>query len=139
MNELCKCGHAEHYDIGFKACYNASCPCMAFKAQTPEDLQQTQEKAAQSELLKYIAEFRTTTDKIKHLLSTREDLRNMRNAEFEDWYRTSVDRNTNPDTIRRSKQKIVASDRERYGPTKSEFIRHKHIREEATKQWVQSG
>ena len=139
MNDLCKCGHVHHSDYGGHVCFTPSCLCTKFIEATTEDIQRDSEKLLHAAILKHVIEYRTTTDRIKYLLAHEESLRNMRNAEFEDWFRANIDPKTNPDTIRRCKQKLVAADRDRYGPTDPNLVRHKYIREEATKQWLETG
>ena len=131
----CKCGHYEHYTFGLQPCCGNNCYCREYEPVSDDAVRKIKEKA---ELLKYIAEYNTVKSKIQCALSQDNSLREMTNAEFEDWFRANVDPKTNPDTIRRSKQKLVAENHLLYGPVNTETARHRRIKEEATKQWVQS-
>lgn len=139
MNRLCKCGHGPSDHNGtIGTCFEMVCLCTHFIDAPTQKETKIAETEAQAEMLRYVAQYKSTKEKMQHLLLREPPLREMTNAEFEDWYRQHIDPKTNPDTIRRTKQKLVAEDPALYGPSDIDKIRHKHIKAAATRQWLQT-
>ena len=137
MKALCKCGHDDHSDITPHVCWSTSCRCVEFvAAPTPSELKTAQDKA-QADLKHYITQYKTVTERLRYVLAHNPELRNFSTQEFITWYHDNVDPDAYFETVRRSKQKLVQESPKQYGPTNTETIRQQHIKQQATKQWVQ--
>ena len=131
---LCSCEHPLSNHFGLhetKVCMNSSCNCSKFTEYIPVN-------APDGITLKerdYLTNLRYTTEKVRWLLEEKPFLRNYSTTKFVDWYRENV-RNTEIETIRRTKQKLVEKHPERYGPTDSKLIKEKTIKQRAVEEWV---
>ena len=133
MKALCKCGHTDHFDHGQHACYYLSCSCVRFEAPP----QKTVQDKAQVDLKRYITQYKTVKERLAFVLGRQPELRNLSTQEFVDWYHNNIDPDAYFETIRRSKQKLVADAPKQYGPTNTDTIRQQYIKQQATQQWVQ--
>lgn len=139
MTEICICGHREHAWEEPTVCKTLGCKCEHFDAATAD-------KPAQSQIDKYIASFETVSDRISWLLENIKYLRNLNNLGFvisywelvcgikftEDQKRRMID----PEVIRRSKQKLVEKNPEKYGEFSPTVQEQKIIKQFSIEEWI---
>ena len=108
----------------------------------------TEEKPVIPNYQKYLDQLETTSEKVKYILDNIEDLRDSSNKEFvfNYWFLCDhlsekltsevLDRLTDPELIRRTKQKLVETDKARYGPKNLETTNEKGLKFNAVFDWV---
>jgi hypothetical protein len=140
---LCTCGHGgdKHtWNESPQVCVGElSCKCRGFELATPD-------RPAISQIDKYIQSFETISDRVKWLLENIKYLRNLNNLGFvisywelacgikftEEQKRKMVD----PEVIRRSKQKLVEHNPEKYGEFSPTVQEQKIIKQYSMEQWI---
>jgi len=139
MSEICICGHREHAWDEPTVCKSMGCHCIHFEAATAD-------RPAQSQIDRYIASFETVSDRIKWLLENIKYLRNLNNLGFvisywelvcgikftDEQKRKMID----PEVIRRSKQKLVEHNQEKYGEFSPSFQEQKILKQYAMEEFI---
>ena len=96
---------------------------------------------------KYLDQYKTIEQRVKYLLENIPETRNMKNKDFVFLYyhlfhKLNVISNAvlkelvDPESIRRMKQDLVLLNPEKYGPIDENVIYEKHLKENATYQYV---
>ena len=128
---VCICGHFDHALTDPSVCKNLDCNCEKFIEATPEN-------PVPAKWKDYVDEFKSTTAKIQWLLENVKFLRNYPNKLFVDWFREKV-YNADPETIRRTKQKLVEHHPEKYGPFDApELEMQKQLKQVGIEEWLVS-
>ena len=139
----CKCGHSgnDHvFSEGTEVCKIQGCWCMCFNEAIGENSVIPRHQ-------KYLEQYEKTEDKVKYILENLPETRRLKNKDFVFFFLYVVDhldtinnkiieRLTDPETIRRCRQLLVQHEPDKYGPTKEEFVYEKHLKENATYQYV---
>lgn len=125
----CTCGHNDHAYTEPTVCKDLDCNCEQYIEATPDNPVDPQWKI-------YVDEMNTTVSKVKWLLQNIKFLRNYPNKLFVDWFRTKV-YNADPETVRRSKQKLVEEFPEKYGPFDApELEMQKQLKQLGIQEWL---
>ena len=125
----CICGHDDHAFTDPTVCKNLSCNCEEFIEATPDNPVPPKWQST-------VEEFDTTKAKLIWLLDNIKFLRNYPNKEFVDWYRQKV-QNVDPETVRRTKQKLVQGNPGRFGIFEApELEMQKQLRQVGIKEWL---
>ena len=143
---VCKCGHSgnDHlFSEGTEVCKIQGCWCMCFnEAIGDNSVFQAHQK--------YLEQMEKAEDKVRYLLSNIKFLRNKPNKDFVFAYWVFCDgliwnksmtqevarRLTDPETIRRAKQKLVEKNPEAYGPNNEEYIEEKNAKQFGIMEYV---
>jgi hypothetical protein len=144
---VCRCGHEDEFHAFDEptVCKDVNCKCVKY-------ISATVEMPVISEIDKYMDQFQTMHDKMKWVLENWKWFRNYTNKDLIfAWYRFINNWNPkksiltdeifkrldDPETIRRSKQKVVESDYNKYGPYLPSTIQeHKILKQYAIEQWI---
>jgi len=137
----CKHAHYLHDNDQTEVCKVSGCMCMGFvyKINNPKI-------DTFGSYMEYLQKYDEVKERVKTILEDVPDARNLENKEFVYLYlhyvfglvisprlRRELD---DFETIRRTHQKLVEEDSEKYGPTDPEFIKQKGIKEVATQEFV---
>jgi len=123
------CGHdAFHADTEPRVCSILDCNCSHF-------IEATIESQIMPGYQKYLNGIETTKDQVKWVLENLKFTRNFRNEMFVDFFRSKV-RKADPETIRRSKQYLVARNHDRYGAFNPTLLEEKAYKQLAIEEWV---
>ncbi len=125
----CVCGHEKHAFSEPTVCTVISCYCEKYREATPEN-------PVIHKWTKYVEDFNTVKEKVSWLLENIKFLRNYPNKKFVDWFYSKVDNSKDPETIRRTKQKLVQTDPEAYGPFNPELLTEKAYKQLAIEEAV---
>ena len=126
---VCTCGHEVHAYTVPTVCKDLDCNCENYLEATPDNPVDPKWKC-------YVDEFTTTTAKIQWLLQNVKFLRNYPNKLFVDWFRVKV-YNSDPETIRRTKQKLVENFPGKYGPFEApELEMQKQLKQVGIEEWL---
>lgn len=110
-------------------CSNISCTC--FNYENADEY-----NPVIMEWDKYVEEFDTAKEKIRWVLENLKYTRNLKNKKFVDFFRKRIT-DYDPETIRRTKQKLVETNYERYGPFNAEqFEMEKQFKQLGIEEWV---
>ncbi|MGI9229922.1 MAG: hypothetical protein ACR2P9_08700 [Gammaproteobacteria bacterium] len=127
----CICGHEDHAFTEPTVCKDLSCNCEKFIEATPDN-------PVPPKWQSILEEYDTTKGKLIWLLDNIKFLRNYPNKQFVDWYRQKV-QNVDPETVRRTKQKLVQNDSNRYGPFDApELEMQKQLKQVGIEEWLVS-
>jgi len=141
MNQCKHCMHTEdQHDPVSKVCLVNEpdrCYCMTFDAMTPKIIR---------EIEQYVTKYIDTEERVKAVLEKIPNARNIPNKGFVFLYwqifsnyvvppkiRKEL---TDPETIRRCKQKVVEDAPEKFGPYDADMVDAKGIKELATAEWA---
>ena len=135
----CQCGHEHDWNTGMCK-YPGNCFCTEYK----------EVKEPQSVIpihIKYLEQLEQVEDKVKYILVNIPESRNMKNKDFVFLYWNLVSKLNivsneviktldDPESIRRCRQLLVQHDREKYGPKSEQHLTEKHLKENATYQYI---
>ena len=138
----CKCSHEKH-DWETGVCLASGCWCMKYEEAVGDN---SVFQAHQ----KYLEQMEKAEDKVRYMLSNIKFLRNKPNKDFVFAYWVFCDgliwnklltqegarRLTDPETIRRAKQKLVEKNPEAYGPNNEEYIEEKNAKQFGIMEYV---
>ncbi len=129
---VCICGHDDHAWSEPTVCTDLFCKCEKYVEATPEN---PVDPAWQN----YVNEMNTVKGKIVWLLQNVKFLRNYPNKLFVDWFRTKV-YDADPETIRRTKQKLVEDLPGLYAPFEApELDMQKQLKQVGIEEWIING
>jgi len=140
---VCRCGHSDHAWDEPRVCKTPSCRCINYEEAIGDN-------SVMHNHLKYLDEMEKTEDKVRYLLTNIKFLRNFPNKEFVFAYWAFCDgfkwnriltkegvRNlTDPESIRRSKQKLVEKNPDLYGPNNEIYIEEKYDKQTGIIEYV---
>lgn len=140
---VCKCGHSgnDHvFSEGTEVCNIQGCWCMCFNEAIGDNSVIPRHQ-------KYLEQYEKTEDKVRYILENIPETRNLKNKDFVFFYwhmvhKLNIVNNevikhlTDPESIRRCRQLLVQHDRDRYGETNQNTSNEKHLKENATYQFV---
>ncbi len=128
---VCICGHQAHAWDEPTVCCDPYCKCEKFIEATPEN-------PVPANWIDYVNEFNYIKEKLVWLLENVKFLRNYPNKLFVDWFRAKV-QDADPETIRRTKQKLVQENYAKYGPFEApELEMQKQLKQVGIEEWVVS-
>lgn len=126
---VCICGHDDHAFTEPTVCKTLSCKCEHYVEATPENPVDPKWKD-------YVLEMDTVKGKVAWLLENVKFLRNYPNKLFVDWFRTKV-YDADPETVRRTKQKLVETNHEKYGPFEADELEmQKQLKQVGIEEWL---
>lgn len=126
---VCTCGHQDHAYTVPTVCKNLFCDCENYLEATPKN-------PVDPKWQNIIDEFNSTKTKLVWLLDNIKFLRNYPNKSFVDWYRNKV-QDVDPETIRRTKQKLVQDNAGRFGPFEApELEMQKQLKQVGIEEWL---
>jgi len=137
---VCQCGHQDHdWETGICK-FPGNCFCTEYK-----ELKSNQSVIPQHR--RYLEQYSKIEEKVKYILDNIPETRDMKNKDFVFLYwdlvhglniinNETIRKLTDPESIRRCRQALVEHEPEKYGPTKEEFVYEKHLKENATYQYV---
>ncbi len=140
------CRKCSHFHVGgdsnpLNVCKDLYCKCQEFEMAT-------EEKPVIPDYQKYLDQLDSTKEKVKYILNEIPELKEASNKEFvlNYWFLCDhlkdtltneiLDRLTDPELIRRTKQKLVEEYPSHYGPKKTETIKEKAMKYNAIFDWV---
>lgn len=135
----CVCGHQHDWATGVCK-HPGNCFCTEYK-----ELKTTETVIPQHQ--KYLDQYKTIEQRVKYLLENIPETRDMKNKDFVFLYyhlfhklniisNAVIKELVDPESIRRMKQDLVQMYPEKYGPTDENVIYEKHLKENATYQYV---
>ena len=133
----CICGH-EHEWSEPQVCKKIDCKCEKYVEATPENIVITKHTA-------YLQHFEHVKDQVAWILDNLRYLRNSKNRDFVDFYfqyvavytpRGRKPRRPDYETIRRTKQDLVAEMPGRYGPFDANVVQEKAVKQVAMEEFV---
>ncbi len=139
----CKCGHSgnDHvFSEGTEVCKVPRCMCMCFNEAIGDNSVIPRHQ-------KYLDQYKTIEQRVKYLLENIPETRDMKNKDFVFLYyhlfhklniisNAVIKELVDPESIRRMKQDLVQMYPDKYGPTDENVIYEKHLKENATYQYV---
>lgn len=126
---VCICGHDDHAWSEPTVCSDLYCKCEKYVEATPEN-------PVDPKWEQYVLEMNSVKGKVQWLLDNIKFLRNYPNKLFVDWFRTKV-YDADPETVRRTKQKLVEDAPGRYGPFEaSELEMQKQLKQVGIEEWL---
>ena len=140
------CRNCSHYHVGCEShplnvCKDLYCKCETFEMAT-------EDRPTIPNYQKYLDQLETTSEKVKWILDNIPELRESSNKEFifNYWFLSDhlsdrlsgevLDSLTDPELIRRTKQKLVESDKVKYGPKNTQTNIEKRLKFNALYDWV---
>lgn len=125
----CVCGHVDHAWTEPTVCKNLNCKCEKFVQATPDNV-------IVHEWDKYVLEMKHVTDQVRWVLTNLRYTRNLENKQFVDFFRSKVN-DADPETVRRTKQKLVETSPDLYGPfDATELENQKAFKQLGIEEWV---
>src|SRR6185437_2331238 len=147
-SKIMLCRRCHHFHVGadndpMNVCKDLHCNCSTFEAAT-------EERPVIPDYQKYLLQIEGTAGKVRYILENIPELRDSSNKEFvfnywflcdglrDDLTNEILDNLTDPEIIRRAKQKEVEKNFAKYGPTKQEVIEEKGLKYWAVYDYVVS-
>ena len=128
---VCVCGHDKHAFDEPTVCCDLSCTCEHYLEATPAN-------PVDPKWETYVKEMNTIKGKVSWILDNVKFLRNYPNKLFVDWFRSKV-YDADPETVRRTKQKLVETWPDAYGPfIGSEIEMQKQLKQIGIEEWLVS-
>lgn len=125
----CVCGHDKHAFDEPTVCSTLSCNCEKY-------IEASEYNPVVQQWDTYVSEMRSVTDKVKWVLTNLKYTRNLNNKQFVDFFRSKVS-NSEPETVRRTKQKLVETNYAKYGPFDAiELEQQKQFKQLGIYEWV---
>ena len=125
----CICGHDSHAWDDPTVCQDLDCKCEKFIEATPNN-------PVPAKWQSIVDEFDSTKLKLIWLLDNVKFLRNYPNKSFVDWYRKKI-KDVDPETIRRTKQKLVQENQARFGPFEAPQLEmQKQLKQVGIEDWL---
>lgn len=126
---VCTCGHEDHAYTVPTVCKDLNCNCENYLEATPEN-------PVDPKWQSIVDEFNATKEKIVWLLDNIKFLRNYPNTQFVDWYQSKIEHGK-PETILRTKRKLVEDNYNKYGPFDApELEMQKQLAQVGIKEWL---
>ena len=125
----CICGHDAHAWDEPTVCKTLSCKCEKFVQATPENV-------VIQEWDIYVEQMKHVSDQVRWVLENLKYTRNLENKQFVDFFRSKIS-DADPETVRRTKQKLVETNKPVYGPFDApELENQKAFKQLGIEEWV---